>query len=431
MNEKIISMYDLVISITNLSDMINSCVTDHNRQVAYLAYRISQCFGLSLEQQRDIFLAGLLHDIGAFSTGERMELLHREPKTVHEHAFIGAAALEHFTQLRNEADIVRYHHVPWNDGKGKEFLGGNVPLASHILHLADRIAVRIDAKSNVIGQIKDICGKIKRESGGLFMPELVDAFMQISNHECVWLDTVYNPLLTILPSMMIFDTMELTLDEVIELTEIFANLIDFRSPFTAKHSLGVAAVAERLAELVGFSENECKMMLVAGNLHDLGKLAVSNEILEKADALGVEEFNQIRSHTFYTYRTLQPIKGFETINTWASLHHERLDGTGYPFHLKAEDIPLGSRVMAVADVFTAITEDRPYRKGMDKAQVLRVIGDMMHNGSLCPYVSNILIDNFNALDALRTAAQDRASQRFQAVGDIRKALAAECAPVSA
>jgi HD-GYP domain-containing protein (c-di-GMP phosphodiesterase class II) len=96
------------------------------------------------------------------------------------------------------------------------------------------------------------------------MPELVDAFLRISDRECVWLDTMYNPLLTILPSMMIFDTMELTLDEVIELTEIFANLIDFRSPFTAKHSLGVAAVAERLAELVGFSENECKMMLCGG-----------------------------------------------------------------------------------------------------------------------------------------------------------------------
>lgn len=415
-------MYDLIISITNLSDMINSWVTNHNRQVAYLSYRIAQSFGLSVEQQRDIFLAGLLHDIGAFSTSERMELLHGEPKNVHEHAFIGASALEHFAPLRNEAVIVRYHHVPWDHGKGREFLGGNVPLASHIVHLADRIAVSIDEKSDVIGQIKSVCGQIEQQSGTLFMPELVDAFLRISDRECVWLDTVYNPLLTILPSMMVFDTMELTLDEVIELTEIFANLIDFRSPFTAKHSLGVAAVAERLAELVGFSENECKMMLVAGNLHDLGKLAVSNEILEKTAALGAEEYNQIRSHTFYTYRTLQPIKGFETINTWASLHHERLNGTGYPFHLKAEEIPLGSRVMAVADVFTAITEDRPYRKGMDKAQVLNVVTDMMHNGSLCPYVSTILIDRLDELDELRSAAQGRAVERFRAVGDIRRAL---------
>lgn len=422
MNEKIISMYDLVISITNLSDIINSRITNHNKQVAYLAYRIAQSYGLSVGQQRDIFLAGLLHDIGAFATNERLELLHTEPDNMHEHAFIGASALEAFEPLKVESEIIRYHHVPWNNGQGKRFLGKDVPVSSHIIHLADRIAVLIDVRRNVIGQIKDICGEIEQQSNKVFMPEPVSAFLEISHQECVWLDTIYNPLLTILPSMMIFDTMELTLEQVIELTEIFANLIDFRSPFTAKHSLGVAAVAEKLAEQLGFSENECKMMLVAGNLHDLGKLAVSNEILEKTDTLGVEEFNQIRSHTFYTYRTLQPIKGFETINTWASLHHERLNGTGYPFHLKSEEIPLGSRVMAVADVFTAITEDRPYRNGMEKAQVLRVIGDMVSNGSLCPYVAAALTDNYDFMDQTRITAQGRAAERFRTVGDIRRAL---------
>jgi HD-GYP domain-containing protein (c-di-GMP phosphodiesterase class II) len=79
---------------------------------------------------------------------------------------------------------------------------------------------------------------------------------------------------------VLFDTIEIDLDEIIELTKIFANIIDFRNPFTANHSAGVAKTAEKLAELAGFSENECKMMLVAGNLHDLGKLAVSKKYSE-------------------------------------------------------------------------------------------------------------------------------------------------------
>src|SRR5690606_8284531 len=114
----------------------------------------------------------------------------------------------------------------------------------------------------------------------------------------------------------------LNLDELIKLSEVFAYIIDFRSPFTANHSLGVAQVARKLAELAGFSENECKMMLIAGYLHDIGKLAISNEILEKPEKLETDEFNIIKSHVFYTYRTLESIKEFETINIWASLHHE-------------------------------------------------------------------------------------------------------------
>lgn len=120
-------------------------------------------------------------------------------------------------------------------------------------------------------------------------------------------------------------------DEIIELTKIFANIIDFRNPFTATHSAGVAKTAEKLAELAGFSENECKMMLVAGYLHDLGKLAVSKSILDKPGNLDPGERNVIRSHAFYTYRLLQAIKGFEIINKWASFHHEKLNGKGYSF----------------------------------------------------------------------------------------------------
>ena len=135
-------------------------------------------------------------------------------------------------------------------------------------------------------------------------------------------------------------------------------------------------------------------MLVAGYLHDLGKLAVNNAILEKPGQLDDEEFNSIKSHPFYTYRTLQVIKEFETINTWAALHHERLDGSGYPFHLTAEDIPLGSRIIAMADVFTAITEDRPYRKGMDRDEVLGVMSGMVAGKKLCPNVFQLLADHF-------------------------------------
>jgi HD-GYP domain-containing protein (c-di-GMP phosphodiesterase class II) len=419
MDSKLVNMFDLIYCITNTGDLISNEITNHHKKAAYLAFRIAERFGLAKSQQQEIFLAGLLHDVGAFSTSDRLELMEKETPDMHDHAFIGALMLEGFQPLKDAANIIRFHHVPWNGGEGRAFSGRNVPVASHILHLADRIVVLMDPHKDIIGQIKRICDKTSAGSGTLFMPELVGAFLDISRQEYIWLDLTYDPIMTVMPSMMKFDTVELDLDEVIALSEVFAGIIDFRSPFTANHSSGVAAVAEKLAELAGFSKNERKMMLVAGYLHDLGKLAVNNEILEKPDKLDAEEFNAIRGHTFYTYRTLQVIQGFETINVWASYHHEKLNGRGYPFHLSAESIPLGSRIMAVADVFTAITENRPYRKGMEKSQVEGVLKSMVDGEALCPYIFSLLADNLEMLNTVRENAQIKANARYDKIKNIR------------
>lgn len=400
-----INIYDLLICLTNAGDLISHEVANHHQQVAYLAFRIGEHLDLPSEQKKNLMLAGLLHDVGAFSLDERLALIENEPQTSNDHAFRGARLIEGFFPLSGAAEIIRYHHVPWNNGEGKAFNGSEVTYLSHILHLADRIAVSIDKDQNVIDQIEGIRGKISEQKNTVFMPELVNTFMEISVNEYIWLDTAYKPLLYILPNIVLFDTVELNLDEIIELTKIFANIIDFSNPFTATHSAGVAKTAEKLAELAGFSENECKMMLVAGYLHDLGKLAVSKNILDKPGNLDTGERNVIRSHTFYTYRLLQAIKGFETINKWASFHHEKLNGKGYPFHLHSDNIPLGSRIMAVSDIFTAITEDRPYRKGMTLEEAVAILSSMVKDNSICPYVVSILTENLKTIDEIRKDAQ--------------------------
>ncbi len=408
----LISMYDLLICLTNAVDLVSTEVADHHQQVAYLAFKLGEQLNLSSDEKKELLLAGLLHDMGALSLDERLELIEAEPPTSQNHAFRGAQLIEGFAPFSNVADIIRYHHMHWNHGQGTTFKGKNIPYASHILHLADRIAVLIDRNHDVIGQIKDIRTKISAQKNTKFIPELVDAFMDMSIHEYIWLDVVYKPLLYILPDITSFGIVELTLDETIDLTKIFASIIDYRSPFTANHSAGVAKTAEKLAELAGFSEDECKMMLVAGNLHDLGKLAVKKEILEKPGKLNAEEFNAIRSHTFYTFRLLQAIKGMETINKWASFHHEKLNGQGYPFHLDDKSIILGSRIMAVADIFTAITEDRPYRKGMSKEEAVKVLHSFVENESICPYIVSILMDNFDLINDIRMRAQLKAGNEY-------------------
>ncbi len=412
-NRSFVNLYDLLICLTNAEDLVSPELRYHHQQVAYLAYKIAERVGIPERERKNLMLAGLLHDIGALSTNERLELLENEPLTANSHAFRGAQLLEGFEPLSEAAEIIKHHHLSWNHGQGRSYMGREVSLLSHILHLADRVCVLVNKQENVLGQAQRIRETVLLKKRSVFAPKLVEAFLQLSVEEYVWLDISYDPLLYILPEIVQFDTVEMDMEQVIDLTDIFSKIIDYRSPFTATHSAGVAAISERLAELAGFSGDECRMMRVAGNLHDLGKIAVRSAVLEKQDRLNAEEFNEIRSHTFYTFRLLQAIKGFETINKWASFHHEKLNGKGYPFHLKDNEIPLGSRIMAVADIFTAITEDRAYRKGMSPEQTVHVLKQMAADESICPYAVSLALENFDMLNALRIKVQTQAGLDYK------------------
>ena len=159
-------------------------------------------------------------------------------------------------------------------------------------------------------------------------------------------------------------------------------IIDFRSPFTAMHSAGVAASARALARLAGMNAQECDMMEIAGSLHDLGKIRTPSEILEKPGKLTSEEFNVMKEHAFFSDLLLGRVGRFDVIREWAVLHHEKLNGKGYPYHMKEGEIPFGSQIMAVADVFSAITEDRPYRKGMAEDSVKAIMRENAERGEL-------------------------------------------------
>jgi HD-GYP domain-containing protein (c-di-GMP phosphodiesterase class II) len=199
---------------------------------------------------------------------------------------------------------------------------------------------------------------------------------------------------------------------IVGLSSMFARIIDFRSRFTAAHSSGVAASAEALAQFSGRPADECAQMRIAGLLHDLGKLAVPAELLEKPGRLSAEEMSLVRCHTYFTRRALENIGSFEAITSWGANHHERIDGNGYPYHVNGRELSAGSRIMAVADVFTAITEDRPYRAGMDQDSAKKVINDMTDRKALDPDIVALLMSNFTELNAIRAAAQSAAKREY-------------------
>lgn len=414
-----VRLIDMVLSLSGAVDLINPNVVDHHRRVAYIAVSIAEALGLPAADRNDIFIAAALHDIGALSLKERLDTIEFEIQYPHRHAETGFHLVSTFSPFSSLASLIRYHHVPWNDGGGNEFRGNPVPLAAHILHLSDRIDVLINHRSEVLGQVKNVRERLRQDAGRLFMPQLVEAFEEASSRESFWLDIMHPCSDAELEKKAGLEQVSLDMEGLFDFARMFSRIIDFRSRFTSIHSSGVAAVAEALAPMMGMSANDARRMRIAGYLHDLGKLAVPTEILEKQDPLTDQDFNIIKSHTFHGFRVLERIAPLHEINEWASFHHERVDGVGYPFRIGGDRLSLGSRIMAVADVFTAVTEDRPYRTGMSPDMTLGLLMDMGCQGALDPGVVSAAAKNFTDLSLLREEAQRVASQEY---GDMERRI---------
>jgi HD-GYP domain-containing protein (c-di-GMP phosphodiesterase class II) len=198
-------------------------------------------------------------------------------------------------------------------------------------------------------------------------------------------------------------------DSITTIGELFRNIIDFRSRFTATHSSGVAECASTLARLFGFSDAEAELMQMAGNFHDIGKLAVPNAILDKPGKLTREEFAVMRQHTYYTFSVINTIGGLQRIAEWAAFHHEKLNGSGYPFHHTARTISTGARIMGVADIFTALSEDRPYRPGMQRGEIETIFAKEVDANALDKRVVDLLLQNYDVV--LRAVREKQAVSR--------------------
>jgi putative nucleotidyltransferase with HDIG domain len=152
--------------------------------------------------------------------------------------------------------------------------------------------------------------------------------------------------------------------------EAFADVVDAKSSFTFRHSLGVTQVAIELARVLGLTKERTRLVHRAALMHDLGKLRVPNSILDKKQALTSDEWAVVREHPTLTREILSRIGPFAELAQIAGAHHEKLDGSGYPNRLKAADLPIEARLITIADMYGAMTEDRPYRPGLTPEQAL-------------------------------------------------------------
>jgi HD-GYP domain-containing protein (c-di-GMP phosphodiesterase class II) len=409
-----VNLWNLVSPLAKTFDLMNPAVGDHCLRVAYLSMRLAEELEWPAWRRREAAIAGALHDIGAFSLAERLDMLEFETTDQGIHARAGYILLREFKPFDRVAETVLHHHLRWGNGQGERADGSPVPEASHLVHLADRTAVLFHKNDPVLGQIPGIRASILERSGSWFVPAYVDALLRLFDRDYIWLEISSGAMGDSLRLSLGMETIDTDIREFLDFSRLVCRIIDFKSEFTATHSSGVAAVGQSLATLVGFSRQECLMFQIAAYLHDLGKLAIPSEILEKRERLTQAEWGVMRTHAFYTYQILNPIEVLNLVASWSSLHQERLDGSGYPFHIGEDDLPLGARLMAVADVFTAITENRPYRKGMTREEAIGVLHGMAAKKELDARLISLLETNFDAIQRAREEAQAQAVLEYEA-----------------
>jgi HD-GYP domain-containing protein (c-di-GMP phosphodiesterase class II) len=391
-----INLKNVLWALSEVADIASPTIARHQQRTALIATEIAKYSNVNRILAQTIFGSALLHDIGALSVEEKLSLHAFETQNYQTHCNRGAILLEKVPWLKQAAQIVRNHHTIWTNLDGR--LDDPVIFASQVVNLADFVERMIDRNRYILHQTQDIVEKVQKLRGIAIHDQIIDVFLELAKREEFWLKLVSHYSMFNLFVQDSYYEVESGLPELSLLAEMFRNIIDFKSPFTATHSSGVSACAGKLAELYGFSATDLELIKIAGNLHDLGKMAISNRILEKSGRLTNQEFAIIKSHPFYTYYVIKPLDELNQVAEWAAFHHEKLDSSGYPFHRHAAQIDIGARIMAVADIFTAIAEDRPYRPGMTKAEIYKILQQQAMQGLIEVRIIDLLFDNYDLVN---------------------------------
>jgi HD-GYP domain-containing protein (c-di-GMP phosphodiesterase class II) len=387
----------VVYALSDALDLVGVDDVAHGKRVGVMAAECGKAMGLPQDDVQFLFDLGLLHDIGVSNTTVHQHLVSEfDWAGSQEHAIVGYELLKDFRPLARMALPIRYHHTRW-DRMVADGVDPRVRRDANLTLLVDRVdsmAAQYYAHGKVLQHSDAIRREIELRAGTYFDPALVQVFLQVSAHEAFWLYLEPVALDGYLDDMLAHgQPIAASHAEMLQLARIFSTIVDAKSRFTATHSQGVAQVARRLGARVGLDAARCDELEMAGLLHDLGKLRVPDEILDKPAALDAGERLVMNTHSFATMQILRKIRGFEGIAAWAADHHEAPGGTGYPHGLDGAKLPLEARILRLADIFQAMVQDRPYRKGLSPGAVAAFMREQQQRGSVDPQLADLLLAN--------------------------------------
>jgi HD-GYP domain-containing protein (c-di-GMP phosphodiesterase class II) len=369
--------------------------THHGRRIATLSAAMGRYFGLDVDNLRALVVCALLHDnaLTEYVLSERTGGVHDPAMKLH--CEYGQKNVEAFKLAADISGYILYHHERANGMGPYRKKAGEYPLGAEIIGIADTVDVTHHLQRVAPSELPNIRKNITDNIGIKYTERVAEAMLTVLDEEMLFSlrdEAILNTAEKVSPWVVdIEDTV------IYKLGAFITRIIDYKSTFTRKHCIGIAQKAWHLGGVYGYDGSVRAQFYLAASLHDIGKLATPVRILEKPGPLTGDEFAVIKNHVYLTYTLLKDIDGFEHICNWASNHHEKLDGSGYHFGKKADELDFNSRLLACIDIYQALTEERPYHAGRDHKTAIEMLSDMGRRGFLDTRIIKDLDDAYHEL----------------------------------
>ncbi len=385
-------------SITMALDFVENEALDvtpnHSKRVTYLALKMGKQLNFTDKELYELCTLSLMHDNGLsediLNTKYAKELIPESERLsfLSEHSVIGEKNIKNILQSDEHQNVLKYHHEQFN-GKGYYGLAGNdIPIYSQIIGLADHIDSKFHLENPDIANQFNVTDYVKANKNVLYSNNIVNLFCEVSRNSSFWMDMQNLFIDQALNEILPVNYSEITFKNVFEKLNFFSIIIDSKSKYTKNHTSGLIKKMDTVTDNLRVNESTKYKLMLAANLHDIGKLAIPASILDDTKSLNEEQHKLIQYHTYLTGAMLGNLKDFSDVRTWAANHHEKLNGKGYPYGKKAKDLDFESRLMTCLDIYQALTEERPYRKSAEHSHAIKI----MNNMALNYYIDGDIVD---------------------------------------
>jgi HD-GYP domain-containing protein (c-di-GMP phosphodiesterase class II) len=381
----IIRMDKLIKAIGAALDLVEGellgATTHHGKRVAVLAAAMGQRLGIEEKVQLPLTTCALLHDnaLTEYILSERMG--EAQGQMMRLHCEYGQRNVDSLMFKTDVSGFVLYHHERPNGqgpfGKGE----GEIPLGAELIGVADTFDVIHHLEQVQPAELPQLHQELWDGMGTNYSRRAVLAMINVLNEDMLRSlgnDRIVKTAEDFIPPWFI----DLEDQVLFNLAKFVSHIIDDKSVFTRRHTSQIANKTWLLGGYYGYEPGPRAQFYLAAALHDIGKLAIPEAILEKPGKLSPGEFEIIKSHVTKTGELLEGIDGFEEIRTWAVNHHEKLDGSGYPAGKKAEALDFNSRLLACLDIYQAVSEERPYHPGRSHQETITIMREMTDKGWL-------------------------------------------------